>query len=346
MMFRQNNIEVIEREGEVYFDMYSVGQALGYEKANGAKTHSSPRKDRIDAIIASAEIEPFVHEGRQYLNEDMIYDFLFESKTKTAKEFKNWLKIVLKDIRTNGAYVSEHITTEQEANLYKFGTAVKRRNTFLNTAVEKLDEEFDKCMKYHKNKDMKEKVKIQKHIIKVLEERKAGVLAEGKAALGLMIAEQITAVTKELSTRKSRSYGSQLARANKEIKNLSEKTQVFEPAYEDYITVPYHPFTINLATDAYSDIKKEHKAYQKWKDNFPRCYFADEAGVDFNQKVYIWLYFDHKDDFDVQNLSKTFIDRLCAYYKVSDKYVQIMRCATNDYVGSYKDGAIYYYLSN
>ena len=353
MVFRDNSIKIEERDGEVLLELYGVGQALGYERSNGKNVgvhagHKTKyvRRDRVDAVVKSAGIEPIMVDGQQYLNEDMVLDFLFESKTKAAKEFKNWLKIVVKDIKANGAYISEHITSEQEANLYKFGTAIKRRNTFLNTSVEKLDEEFENCMRYLRNKDMTEKVKVQKHIIKVLEERKAGALTDGKAALGLMLSEQITSITKGLSTRKSRSYGAKLAIANKEIHELSLQVHRLDPTYSSYITIPYHSFTINLATDGYSKIKVEHSAYRKWKDNFPLCYFPDNAGVDFNQKVYIWMYFDHMDKFDVQNLSKTFIDKLCKYYGANDKYFQIMRCATNEYVGSYRDGNIYYYLSN
>lgn len=88
IIFEGKNIDMIMGENnEPLFELYGVGQALGYERKNSAGKEY-PRKDRIDKVLENAEIEPCVHAGTQYLNEEMIYDFMFEAKTDKCKSFR------------------------------------------------------------------------------------------------------------------------------------------------------------------------------------------------------------------------------------------------------------------
>ncbi|MDK0700144.1 BRO family protein [Clostridium perfringens] len=139
VIFEGKNINIITGEGnEPLFELYGVGQALGYVKI--AKGKEYVRKERVDKTIENADIEPVVHNGQQYLSEEMIYDFMFEAKTNKCKSFRKWLsQEVLPSIRKNGAYVEETITDKQQELLIKYATPAFRKNTFLNNVpVEKI----------------------------------------------------------------------------------------------------------------------------------------------------------------------------------------------------------------
>ena len=107
MMFEGMGVQIILNEqGEPLFELYTTGMALGYLKWNGKKTHCSPRKERIDSVIESAEISTFVHDGRQYLTEEQLYDFMLEAKTEKCKPFRKWVTHeVLPSIRKHGGYI-------------------------------------------------------------------------------------------------------------------------------------------------------------------------------------------------------------------------------------------------
>ena len=116
MIFENVEIEMIMIDGEPFFELYAVGQALGHEKRN-AIGKKYPRKERIDKDVENAEIKPCVRDGHKYLNENMIYDFMLEAKTKKCKTFRKWLaNDVLPAIRKDGMYVKgeENIETPEE----------------------------------------------------------------------------------------------------------------------------------------------------------------------------------------------------------------------------------------
>ena len=351
ILFEDKNINYMVQEEEVYFELYSVGQAIGYEKDNG-KGRKFPNKSRIDNLVKNAGIEPIsmgVHDGHLYVNEDMIYDLLFEAKTDKAKSFRKWVKEVLTTIRHQGAYVSESITEEQEDLLSKYAMPRHRKQTFLITPVEQLDNIYEECMTYHKRKPAKDKIKIQKEIIKTLEERKEKAIESGSSALGLLIGEQIEKIQKKLTATSNRSYGAKIGQKNKLINELSAFIDAIEPDSEEYTTINYHSFTENCiygSTDPKTNQLRFSRAYNIWRHKFPKDQFPKDIYVDFNKPVYIWMYFDHMEKFDVTNMQKSFIDMLCYNYGVDDRNVNIMRCCTLSYVDSYEEGRIHYCIKN
>ncbi|MDU5038412.1 Bro-N domain-containing protein [Clostridium perfringens] len=139
VIFEGKNINMIMGDNdEPLFELYGVGQALGYVTKSKGKEY--PHKLRINKTLENADIEPVVQGVQQYLTEEMIYDFMFEAKTDKCKNFRKWLsKEVLPSIRKNGAYVEETITDMQQELLIKYATPSFRKNTFLkNTPVEMI----------------------------------------------------------------------------------------------------------------------------------------------------------------------------------------------------------------
>lgn len=339
MIFEDKQVVIIKDNEEVLFELYSVGQALGYETKSKDKYY--PHKSRIDKVIANAEIEPVVQGVQQYLTEDMIYDFLFEAKTDKAKSFRKWVKSVLVEIRENGAYVSQNITQEQEDKLLKYSAPRFRKQVFMNTPIEQIQSTYKECMDYHKRKPAQDKIKIRKEIVKTLEAREEIALTNGSAPLALMIAEEIKAIQRDITVSANRSNGMKISKANKEIQALQEHISALEPLEEEWNTIDYHAFSVNCCTAAIGDKIVSSTPYKKWKQNFPIEQIPDNK-YDFCNPIFIWLEFDHKSKLDVTNLHKTFIDKLCSHYGVDDRYVQIMRCTTRNYVDRYEEGKIHF----
>lgn len=341
--FENNNVEVIIKGDEVLFELYSVGQALGYERAN-VTGKMYPRKSRIDEIVKNNNIRVVTKASHTYLSESQLYKFIMKSNTETADKFMDWVtEEVLPSIRQNGAYVSNNITNDQEKALKAFSVPRFRKTTFLTCPIEKLQEAYQDCFKYHKRKSAREKIRIKKEIVKVLEERKSLAINNGSAPLALLIAEEIKIIQKDITATSNRSNGAKLSKQNREIILLQDRLYQLEPSPDEWHTVEYHPFTVNCCTMAVGDRTVSTSAYTKWKREFP-VEQLPENQFNFNNPIYIWLEFDHESKLDVANLHKTFIDKLCSYYGVDDQFVQIMRCTTRKYVDKYSDGKIHFVM--
>lgn len=99
-------IEIID--GVPMFELYSTGMALGYVKSNTVKgkKYFQCRKDRVDKTLKNAEIKPLVHDGLIFLNENQLYDFMFDAHTEKCKPFRKWVvEEVLPMINSTGGYV-------------------------------------------------------------------------------------------------------------------------------------------------------------------------------------------------------------------------------------------------
>ncbi len=102
-------IEVID--GVPMFELYSTGMALGYVKTSKGKQY--PRTERIDKTVKNAEISTVVHDGQLFMNENQLYDFMFEAHTEKCKPFRKWVvEEVLPMINKTGGYVETDMEEE------------------------------------------------------------------------------------------------------------------------------------------------------------------------------------------------------------------------------------------
>lgn len=108
-------IEVID--GVPMFELYSTGMALGYVRKNSIGK-SYPRNSRIDTTCKNAGISVCVHDGHSFLNENQLYDFMFEAHTEKCKPFRKWVvEEVLPMINKTGGYI-ENDMEEEFVNTY------------------------------------------------------------------------------------------------------------------------------------------------------------------------------------------------------------------------------------
>lgn len=136
------DIEIAEIDGDLYFEVYSTGMALGQAKVSKGRLY--PRKERIEENIKNAEIVPVVHNGQLYISEPQLYDFMFEVHTDKVKPFKKWVTSeVLPSIRKNGGYIAgQEILTDDEL-LEKAVLVARRKIKERDAIIEKQREKIE-----------------------------------------------------------------------------------------------------------------------------------------------------------------------------------------------------------
>lgn len=154
--FEENEVNVLEVDGKVLFEIYSTGVALGYGriKTVKGKEYFEIRKDRIHKVIENAGISTFPHRGEKYLTESQLYDFMLEARTDKCREFRKWVtEEVLPTMNKTGAYVIEG-REEEMVNLYfpSFSDEIKlgmvqdlmKQNKDLKVKADKYGDFMDK----------------------------------------------------------------------------------------------------------------------------------------------------------------------------------------------------------
>jgi len=363
--FEGINVEIITDEnGNPLFEIYTTGMALGYTKEAKGKKYA--QKDRIEKIIANAGISAVVHGVQQYLNEEMLYDFMLEARTEKCKSFRKWVTSeVLPSINRNGAYISPNITPIQEEKLDKYSTNKKIKNTFKFCNIESIEAEFKECMIYHKNKDGKEKSSIQNNVINALSDRKQALIDSGKGTFALVLAEVITVIGKKQLETNNKSKSQIISHKNKVIdkqgrlifeqdeiiREKQNQIDFLDPNIEEFTMVKKHPFSTNYMTktiiDDYGKLRTvTSDEYRNWQNSFPNYAISNEDHIDWNKKIYLWLRFDALERFDADNMIKSFQDQLARFYGANDGNVQIREATINKVVKSYGEGRIYYIIKN
>ncbi len=107
MKFENSDIQMIQINGIWYFELYSLGMALGQFRI--AKGKKYPAKDRIDKNAKNAEIKPVVRNAQPFITEEQLYDLMLETRTDKCRVFRKWLtNEVLPALNHEGTYTMKH----------------------------------------------------------------------------------------------------------------------------------------------------------------------------------------------------------------------------------------------
>ena len=286
-----------------------------------------------------------------YIPESLFYMLGMKASNKVAQEFQKWLAMeIIPQLRKTGVVILDH--AEEEAIDYekKFGT-YRIRKTFNNSNDLKADYEQFKELSIIEQKAKRinaaEKIKRTNIIFDTIQKRLNNNLATLKGSEMLAMQELLTDIKSDVLVLSNRKNGQE----KRNIKKIASKyfdecdnyINYIEPPLEEYICIPYSPFSINCVEDY-------KNKYYEWKRLFPRYFIKIDKTIDFNKPVDLWIQFDHMQKFDVTNLSKTFIDMITRVYSdywkmpIDDNKIQLRNCSTHDYVDSYKESAIFYVL--
>lgn len=154
-------IEVFRDGDNPLFNLKDVCFALGYTRANGVgKVYL--RKDRIEKVLENGDISTCVHDGHKFINEDALYDFIFEAKTDSARRFRKWVTSeILPTIRKTGGFVQDGREEEFIANYFpSFSEDVKLSMVQdllkTNEELKPKAEGFDRFLNSNGNLDFQE----------------------------------------------------------------------------------------------------------------------------------------------------------------------------------------------
>ena len=134
MVFEGNDVKVIEINGELMFEIYSTGMALGHTKIAKGKIY--PRKDRIDANLKSAEISTLEYDGQTFMNITGLKKMVSMCHSKNKVGFINWLK------ENNFVQYDEVFatTTSEEVFMNNLGKILSHMN--LSIERQKIDNNY------------------------------------------------------------------------------------------------------------------------------------------------------------------------------------------------------------
>ena len=101
--FEQNQVRVIEQNGEPWFIGKDVAEILGYSDTFGALKKHVDDEDKQNCQNDSFETP----RGFIVINESGLYSLILSSKLPTAKQFKHWITSeVIPSSRKHGAYMT------------------------------------------------------------------------------------------------------------------------------------------------------------------------------------------------------------------------------------------------
>ncbi|AMX00445.1 phage antirepressor [Rummeliibacillus stabekisii] len=110
--FENQQVRILEKEGEPWFVGKDVAQVLGYSNPSKAVLQHVDSEDKRMEMIAHSQNGNVVTQTA-LINESGMYSLVLSSKLASAKRFKRWVtNEVLPSIRKHGAYLTPE-TLEQ-----------------------------------------------------------------------------------------------------------------------------------------------------------------------------------------------------------------------------------------
>jgi len=368
--FEEMEVGIITDEnGNLFFELYSTGFALGYQKEAKGKKYA--QKDRIDKIVVNAGISTVVRGVQQYLNEEMLYDFMLEARTNKCKAFRKWVTSeVLPSINHNGGYIVNSASEEQVDKLTKY-CLPKLKNTFKTENIEQIHNIYEDVKNFYKHnyRDTDFRLKMMKNIERGLNDRIENY-AQNKQVAFITICDDLIKTIKEdkeelrlrisggqkaYKTRTINIQGKLLDEKNEMLSDLESKIANLNPSLSNYMVLTTHGISENYLYETVLDnytgknITVKTNTYKNWIRNFPSQQLKkkEELDVDWNKPIIVFLKFDCMDRFDKQNLLKATIDQIITReYGENDNIIDKIIVEKNMDVDNYKDGRIYCYIKN
>ena len=373
--FEGTNVGIITDEnGNVLFELYSTGIALGHTKTNTVKgkVYIQCRKDRVDKNIENAGIVPLVHNGLTYLNEEMLYDFMLEARTDKCKAFRKWVTSeVLPSINRNGGYIIDNASEEQINKLTKYSLP-KLKNTFKTENIELIHNTYQDVKEFYKYKsrDTDFRVKVMKNIEQGLKDRIEIYSGDSKYLALITICDDLIKIIKEdkeslrlkisggrmaYKTRIINNQGKLINEKNEELSKLENAIAILNPSLSEYMVLDTHPLSENYMYETVvsdytgKNIMVKTNTYNNWIRNFPshQLLNKEDLNIDWNIPIVVFLKYDCLDRFDLQNFTKSILDQVITRdYLEDDKIVDKVILERNKTVKSYGEGRIYICIKN
>lgn len=290
-----------------------------------------------------------------FLTENGLYEAIFQSKKPIAKEFKQEVKAILKQLRKTGVVMTATVTPAAINFETKFG--IRRiRNTFVNSTDVQADYAEYKAMSKSecasKRIDNKDRVNRCNIIIDVLEDKLSTNMATMKASEMLSLRETITEIKDDVIILSNRRNGGIKSNQTKVLDALQAELELAIPSDDKYISINTHGFSHNAlyvpAIDYVTGQPRFIKSnkYMEWLNQFPVQELEAFRHLDFTKPIYIYAKYTMIEKFDVSNFIKSLLDRVASYFGVDDRLFMVKSQEVEAYCDNYKDGKIKLFLRN
>ena len=346
------DVRVIEIDEKIYFVGKDIAQALGYKDPSSAvsKHCKHIKKSTIEAPCQNGNV---VKTQTSLIPEGDVYRLIVKSKLPSAEKFETWVfDEVLPQLRRTGVVITENATEEAIDFETKYGTRRIRKTFRESNDIEKDWEEFKELSKIERDAKRltnKDRIKLCDIISDELENVIADNISDMKASKVLLYREIITDIKDEKQRLSNKMYGGLLSAKTKEIKELESNIRDLT-----FTTLDVHGFSNNYmySTNSFGTVHRS-AAYNRWIMNFPkedvpnRVEYEIFEDIDFNMPLGIEIKYVCKDNTDIRNLDKSFIDMifnriLC----VDDNIVEEVKSSKVGSCDRYEDGRISFAIYN
>ncbi|HEM3173402.1 TPA: BRO-like protein [Streptococcus suis] len=118
MTFHGQPLNIYGSEQEPYFMARDIAEMIDYQKTAQGKYNTAKMLAMVDEdekIKGIPNSHTLINNGTTvwFLTEQGLYEVLFQSRKPKAKEFKHWVKNILKEIRVNGYYMQGELIQDQ-----------------------------------------------------------------------------------------------------------------------------------------------------------------------------------------------------------------------------------------
>ncbi|MGD6791776.1 BRO-N domain-containing protein [Sutcliffiella horikoshii] len=222
------------------FDIYGTSEDMLF-LAKDVAEWIDYSKDSLNKMLTNVDEDEKVRNtvptlgGNQqmwFLTEDGLYEVLMQSRKPIAKQFKKEIKVILKELRQKGVYVSEEATDSQKAYNYNMLDV-----TFSRIGAEFMQDEYRNCIVFHeaektrlpfekKNKNRRSdkkrtvaesKIKVMEKILKIAESREQQYRVNFQWELKSLISEVVKVIQMDIKTIKHNQTRGKLSKAKKVI---------------------------------------------------------------------------------------------------------------------------------
>jgi prophage antirepressor-like protein len=290
-----------------------------------------------------------------FLTENGLYEAIFQSKKPIAKEFKQEVKAILKQLRKTGVVATAAATPATISFETKFG--IRRiRNSFVNSNDVQADyAEFKVLSKSEcasKRIDNNDRINRCNIIIDVLESKLSTNMATMRGSEMLSLRETINEIKDDIIILANRKHGGIKSHQTMKLKALKQELELEKPSDDKYISLNIHGFSHNAMFVAANDyitgqprFIKSNK-YMEWINQFPVQELDAFKNLDFTKPIYFYAKYTMKENFDASNFIKTLLDRVASYFNVDDRLFIVKSQDIEGYCDDYKDGKIKLFLRN
>lgn len=150
MLFKGNEVEVLELNGQALFNPYHVGNCLDLAESSVrnylAKMNNKQAIKVTNSDVQDKDIRKLNNAGEKFLTESGVYKLVFKSNKPNAEEFTDWIADeVLPSIRKTGTYSNPKAkqSKEDKQQVMLMNARSRMANTYLRLAnVDTLSKEY------------------------------------------------------------------------------------------------------------------------------------------------------------------------------------------------------------